>query len=132
MLKMFFPGKVIDENVIKENEDKFSEIWFEQVIHEALKSGWGITETKWHDQEFIMAFMSSESSLWNVYFFHANLVIAQAKVELSKELSPIQFIQQIIDNQDGKFIFDSQLIKGPKVWTHTSFPIFLEHHDPWR
>ena len=80
MLKMFFLGEVVDENVVKENEDKFFEIWFEQVIHEALKSGWGITETKWHDQEFIMAFMSSESSLVNVYFFHAYLVIARAKI----------------------------------------------------
>ena len=42
MLKMFFPGEVVDEDVIKENKDKFSEIWFEQVVHEALKSGCGI------------------------------------------------------------------------------------------
>ena len=46
MLKMFFPSEVVDEDVIKENKDKFSEIRFEQVIHEALKSGWGVTETK--------------------------------------------------------------------------------------
>ena len=26
MLKMFFPGEVLDEDVIKENKDKFSEI----------------------------------------------------------------------------------------------------------
>ena len=89
MLEMFFLGEAVDEDVIKENKDKFFVIWFEQVIHEALKSGWGITETKWHYQKFIMAFMSLESSLWNVYFFHANLVIARAKVELSEELSPI-------------------------------------------
>ena len=86
---MFFPGEAVDEDLIKENKDKFSEIWFEQVIHVALKSGWGIKKTKWHDQEFIMAFISSESSLWNVYFFHVNFVIARVKVKLSKELSPI-------------------------------------------
>ena len=63
MLKMFFLGEGIDENFIKENEDKFFEIWFEQLIHEALKSGWGITSTKWNDHEFIMAFMSLEGSL---------------------------------------------------------------------
>ena len=80
MLKMFFPCEATDVNVIKENEDKFSKIWFEQVILEALKSGWSITGTKWHDQEFIMAFFSLESSLGNVYFFHAYLVIAQMKI----------------------------------------------------
>lgn len=80
MLKIFFPSEAIDENVIKENEDKFFEICFEQVIHEALKSGWGIKKTKWHDKEFIMAFMSLESSLGNVYFFHAYLVIARVEI----------------------------------------------------
>ncbi len=50
MLKMFFLGEAVDEDVIKENKDNFSEIWFEQLIHEAPKSGWGITKTKWHDQ----------------------------------------------------------------------------------
>ena len=76
MVKMCGPGATVDEDVIEENKDKFSEIWLEQVVHKALKSGWGIIKTKWHDQELIMAFMSSESSLWNVYLFHANLVIA--------------------------------------------------------
>jgi len=76
MLKMCDPSATVDEDVIKEKKDKFSEIWFEQVVHKSLKSGWGITKTEWHDQELIMAFMSSESSLWNVDFFHANLAVA--------------------------------------------------------
>ena len=58
MLKMCGLGATVDEDVIKENKDKFSKIWFEEVIHKALKSRWGITETEWHDQELIMAFMS--------------------------------------------------------------------------
>ena len=89
MLKMCGPSATIDEDVIEEDKDKFPEIWFEKVVHKALKGRWGIKKTEWHGKELIMAFMSSESSLWNVYFFHANLVIARAKVELSKELSPI-------------------------------------------
>ena len=89
MLKMCGPGVTVDENVIKENKDKFYEIWFEKLVHKALKSGWGITKTEWNDQELIMAIMSSESSLSNVYFFHVNLVVARVKVELSKELSPM-------------------------------------------
>ena len=84
ILKMCGPGATVDEDVIKENKDKFFEIWFEQVVHKALKSGGAIRKTKRHDQKLIMAFMSSESSLWNVSFFHANLVIGRAKVELSK------------------------------------------------
>jgi len=89
MMNMFFPDEVVDENVIKENKDKFFEIWFGKMIHEALKSGWGVTETKWHAQEFTMAFMSLETSLGNVYFFHAYLVVARAKTYIGKELSTI-------------------------------------------
>ena len=76
MLKMCCPSATVDEDVIEENKDKFSEIWFEEVVHKALKSRWGITKTEWHDQELIMAFMSSESSLRNVDFLHVNLVVA--------------------------------------------------------
>ena len=76
MLKMCRPSATIDEDVIEEDKDKFPEIWFENVIHKALKSRGGITKTKWHDQELIMAFMSSESSLRNVDFLHENLVVA--------------------------------------------------------
>ena len=76
MLKRCRPSATIDEDVIEEDKDKFSEIWFEEVIHKALKSRGGITETKWHDQELIMAFMSSESRIGNVAFLHANLVVA--------------------------------------------------------
>jgi len=76
MLKMCGPSATIDEDAIEEDKYKFPEIWFEKVVHKALKSRWGITKTEWHDQELIMAFMSSESSLWNVDFLHANLVVA--------------------------------------------------------
>ena len=106
MLKMCRPGATIDENVIEEDQDKFSEIWFEDVIHKTLESRRGIAETKWHDQELIMAFMSSESRLGNVDFLHANLVVASEKIQLSEEFSPIELIQQIINHRDGKFIFD--------------------------
>ena len=80
MLKMCSPSATVDEDVIEENKDKFSEIWFEEVVLKALKSRWGVTKTKWHDQEFIMAFMSLEGSLGNVYFLHAYLVIAKVKI----------------------------------------------------
>ena len=103
---MCHPGATIDENVIEEDQDKLSEIWFEDVIHKTLESRRGIAETKWHDQELIMAFMSSESRLGNVDLLHANLVIAGAKIQLGEELCPIEFVQQIVNHRNGEFIFD--------------------------
>src|ERR1700728_1661164 len=106
MLKMCRPGATINENIFEEDQDKFSEIWFEDVIHKTLESRRGIAETKWHDQELIMAFMSSESRLGNVDFLHANLVIAGAKIQLGEELRPIEFVRQIFNPRNGDFIFD--------------------------
>ena len=37
MMKMCDPGVAVDEDVIKENKDKFSEIWSEQVLWNQLK-----------------------------------------------------------------------------------------------
>jgi hypothetical protein len=48
----------------------------EDMIHEALEGGWGITQAKGHDQKLIVALMSSKGSLGNVYLFHMYLVVA--------------------------------------------------------
>ena len=37
MLQMCSPSETIDEDVIEEDKDKFPEIWFENVVHKALK-----------------------------------------------------------------------------------------------
>ena len=76
MLKMCGSSATIDEDVIEEKKDEFPQIWFEDVIHKTLESRRGIAETKWHNQELIMAFMSLESNLWNVDFLYTNLVVA--------------------------------------------------------
>ena len=64
----------------------------EDMIHEALEGGGGITQAKGHDQKLIVALMSSKGSLGNVCLFHMYLVIAQVKIKFSKELGATQFI----------------------------------------
>jgi hypothetical protein len=62
----------IDENIIKENKDKMTEKRKEEMIHEALEGGGGITQAKGHDQELIVTLMSSKGSLGDVTFFHTH------------------------------------------------------------
>jgi hypothetical protein len=73
---MGIPSAVVNEDVIKENQNKLSKIGLQEFIHETLEGRWGIAKAKRHYQEFIIPFMSSESSLGNVCFIHLNLVIA--------------------------------------------------------
>jgi hypothetical protein len=55
------------------------------MIHEALESGGSITQAKGHDQNLIVALMSSKCSLGNVYLFHTYLVVARMKIKFSKD-----------------------------------------------
>jgi hypothetical protein len=59
MEKVDIPSMDINDNVIKENQDKLPKVRFQYFIHETLEGGWGIAKYKRHDQEFIMSFMIS-------------------------------------------------------------------------
>jgi hypothetical protein len=78
----------------------------EDIIHEALEGGGGVTQAKGHDQKLIVALMSSKGHLGDIFLFHTYLVIAQAKIKFSKELGSTQFIQKVINDRNGKFIFN--------------------------
>jgi hypothetical protein len=80
MEKVAILSVAINENVIKQNQDKISKVRFQCFIHETLEGGWGISKAKRPGQEFIMSFMSYESSLRNICLLHLNLVIVVVKV----------------------------------------------------
>ena len=75
MKKVVIPSAAINADTIKENQDKHLKVRFQYFIHETLEGGGGIARAKRHDQEFIMSFMSSKSSVWNIFLFHADLEI---------------------------------------------------------
>jgi hypothetical protein len=50
----------------------------EDMIHEAMEAGGGITHVKGHDQELIVTLMSSKGILGDVSFLHTYLVVAIA------------------------------------------------------
>ena len=97
----------------------------EDMVHEALEGGGGITQTKGHDQKLIVALMSAKGRLRNVGLFHMALVIARAKIKFGEELGTTQFIQEVINDQNGKFVFDGEFIEGTEVRTHEPRTFFL-------
>jgi hypothetical protein len=84
----------------------------EDMVHEALEGGGGITQAKGHDQKLIVALMSSKGSLRNVCLFHTDLVVARMKIKFSKELGATQFIQEVINDRNGKFVFNGEFVEG--------------------
>jgi hypothetical protein len=101
----------------------------EDMIHEALEGGGGITQAKGHDQKLIVALMSSKGSLGNIYLFHTYLVVARTKIQFSEELGTTQFIQEVINDRNGEFVFDGKFVEGTKVRTHSPRTFFLQDHD---
>jgi len=76
--------------------------------------------------------MSSKCSLRNVWFFHTDLVVARTKIKFSKELGATQFIQEVINDQNGKFVFNGEFVEGAEVRTHVPRNFFLKDNDHMR
>jgi hypothetical protein len=99
------------------------------MIHEALESGGITTQDKGHDQKLIVALMSLKCNLRDVCLFHTYLVVAIMKIKFSKELSTTQFIQEVINHRNGKFVFNGEFVEGVEVRTHALGTLFLKDHD---
>jgi hypothetical protein len=99
------------------------------MIHEALEGGGGITEAKGHEKKLIMALMSSKASIRNVCLFHTDLVVARTKIKFSKELGDTQFIQEVINDRNGKYVYNGEFVEGAEVRTHEPINLFLRDHD---
>jgi hypothetical protein len=83
------------------------------MIHEALEGGGGITQAEGHEKKLIVALMSSKGSLRNVCLFHTDLVVAT------------QFIQEVINDMNGKFVFNGEFVEGTEFRTHVPRTLFL-------
>jgi hypothetical protein len=100
----------------------------EDMIHESLEGGWGITQAKEHDQKLIVDLMSSKGNLGNACLLHTYLVVARMKIDFSKELGTTQFIQEAINDMDEKFVFNDKFVEGSEVRTHLPRTFFLQDH----
>jgi hypothetical protein len=85
----------------------------------------GALHKQGHDQKLIVALMIYKGSLGNVYLFHMYLVVAPMKIKFSEELGTTQFIQEVINDRNGEFLFDGKFVEGMKVRTHSPRTFFL-------
>jgi hypothetical protein len=101
----------------------------EDMIHEALEGGGGITQAKGNDQELVVTLMSSKGSLGDVSVLHTYLVVPRTQIKFSEIMSTTQLIQEIINEKNGKRFLDGELIEGRKFGTHAPSSFFLKYHD---
>jgi hypothetical protein len=56
-------------------------------------------------------------------------VVARTKINFIKVLSIAQPIKQVINDMNGKFVFDGEFVQGAKDWARVPSASFLEYHD---
>ena len=54
------------------------------------------------------------------------------KIKFIKELGATQFIQEVINERNGKFVFNGEFVEGVEVRTHVPINFFLQDHDHMR
>jgi hypothetical protein len=101
----------------------------EDMIHETLKSGGVIMQTKGHDQGLIVTLMSSKGHFGDVFLFHTYLVVSRIEIKFCKVLCTTQFIQKFINDRNEKFVFDCEFVEGMKIKTHAASTFFIEYHE---
>jgi hypothetical protein len=60
----------VDEDVIKEYNDKTVEEWLKNGIHCGLKGRWCVTKTERHDAKLIVALVGSKCRLPHIFLPH--------------------------------------------------------------
>jgi hypothetical protein len=56
-------------------------------------------------------------------------VVARTKIKFSKELGATQFIQEVINDRNGKFVCNGEFVEGVEVRTHAPTTLFLKDPD---
>lgn len=67
---MLRKGFTVNQYIIKEDDNEFTQIGAEGSVHWYLKGRWGIAKPKRNYKKFVMVMVSAEGGLANVRFGH--------------------------------------------------------------
>ena len=122
---MIFLSFLKDQNIIKVQQDEFILEWGEDIIHHPTEGWLSIGQTERHHRVLIRAKSCSESSLWNVLFANANLMITHPEIKLREDLSPFQLSRQLIDVRKWILVFFFFFIQWTIIHTESFRTILL-------
>ena len=70
MSQMVFKGLAVNQYIIEEDDNEFTQVGLKRCVHQCLKRGGGIAQAKGYNTKFIMPLMSVEDCFMNVFFIH--------------------------------------------------------------
>ena len=82
---MTFKRRVVNKDIVEENQHKLMKIIPKNIIYKALKGGGGISETKEHYQKFVVIVVCSKDGFRYVFFTYSYLMIPGLKIHLCED-----------------------------------------------
>jgi len=113
------------KNVVEVDDDECVEVGAEDVMHEALESGWGVGEAKGHDGEFKEAIPSPKGSFGYVRICDSDLMVASAKVDFGEDGCPVESVKHVVHTGEGVAVLDARKVEGTVVHAQSEASIFL-------
>ena len=80
MLKVVFPTRVVDQNVIEEDKEKLAHDSLKDSVHQALERARSIGKAEWNHQILVMTRVCLKSSFVDISRGHAKLMEPIAEV----------------------------------------------------
>ena len=130
MLCVLFECLRIDKNVVQVHDNELVKPVIEESVHSSLESGRGISESKWHDNEFVCAITGSEGGFVFVADFDGNLVITSEEIEFCEEFGVCEAVMKVVDSWKREVVFLRDFVQTAIVNTHANGSIlFLDKED---
>ena len=82
------------------------------VIHEGLKSSWGVAQAKHHDVWLVEATSCFEGRLVCICFLHVNVIVSLLHIELCVESCSPQITDEVTDEGQQVLVADSVAVNG--------------------
>jgi hypothetical protein len=127
--KVIGPRGVVDEDVIKEDEDEPTEERPQDVVHESLERCRGVAQPKRHDQELVEVVVCAERGLGDVLDAHLDLMVAGAEIQFGEEASAVELIEEFIDHGNQVRVLDRDRVQGTIVDAEALGAISFPHEQ---
>ena len=101
----------------------------EDIVHEALKSCWGVGEAKWHNLSFKGSIVYVESSFSFVSFSNMNKMVSVSEVEDCIDSSFSGSLKKVGNQQKRIVILFHDLIETLVIDTKMKGSIFLVNEE---
>ena len=83
----------------------------QDTVHESLKRGWGIAQTKWHHVELKESLRGANCCLLSVLRLHLYLPVTTKQVKGGEDTRPRERVQGLIDPGDGVGILPGHTVE---------------------